>query len=217
MATNDVKDLSDYNTLTANDIAKITGGNYRTVKRILGKMLADNLITSTNISKNNREVVAYYTNNSTIKAIQGELKAIRNSAKAIVTPATSIDNTNAYNISNNKTIAPSTNDNENVTIYEVINLQKKNNELENQIIKLKLEVKDLEMKNTVLDSDNKMKDKDILLITDKSKEFEKNYFEKVQEVKDLQTIVKRKNNIVIVLSAIMLIACTIACTIAIIK
>lgn len=37
MGTNEVKDLSEYNTLTANDIAKITGGNYRTVKRVLEK------------------------------------------------------------------------------------------------------------------------------------------------------------------------------------
>ena len=85
--------------------------------------------------------------------------------------------------------------------------------MENQIVKLQLEVKDLEMKNTVLDSDNKLKDKDILLITDKSKEFEKNYFEKVQEVQQLQRDVKHRNILLLVLFALILVALTIAGTI----
>ena len=108
-------------------------------------------------------------------------------------------------------------DDENVTIREVIDLQKRNNELENQIVKLKLEVKDLEMRNTVLDSDNKLKDKDILLITDKSKEFEKNYFEKVQEVQQLQRDVKHRNILLLVLFALILVALTIAGTITFIR
>ena len=70
MSTNDTKDLSEYNTLTANDIAKITGGNYRTVKRVLEKMVEDKALTSTVVKKNNREVEAYYTTNNTIKSIQ---------------------------------------------------------------------------------------------------------------------------------------------------
>lgn len=89
--------------------------------------------------------------------------------------------------------------------------------MENQIVKLQLEVKDLEMKNTVLDSDNKMKDKDILLITDKSKEFEKNYFEKVQEVQQLQRDVKHRNILLLVLFALILVALTIAGTIYFIR
>lgn len=217
MATNDIKDLAEYNTLTVNDIAKITGGNYRTVKRILEQMTANNELTSTEILKNNREVIAYYTTNDTIKRIQAKLKAIRNNAKAIAQPTIANVNTISDNINNSNDIAGSANDKENVTIYEVINLQKKNNELENQIVKLKLEVKDLEMRNTVLDSDNKLKDKDILLITDKSKEFEKNYFEKVQEVQQLQSVIKYRNIALLVLSAIMLIVATIATTITLIK
>lgn len=217
MATNDIKDLTEYNTLTVNDIAKITGGNYRTVKRILEQMTANDEITSTEILKNNREVIAYYTTNDTIKRIQAKLKAIRNNAKAIAQPTIANVNTISDNINNSNDIAGSANDKENVTIYEVINLQKKNNELENQIVKLKLEVKDLEMKNTVLDSDNKLKDKDILLITDKSKEFEKNYFEKVQEVQQLQSVIKYRNIAILVLSTIMLIVATIATTITLVK
>lgn len=217
MATNDTKDLAEYNTLTVNDIAKITGGNYRTVKRILEQMTTNNELTSTEILKNNREVIAYYTTNDTIKRIQAKLKAIRNNAKAIAQPTIANVNTISDNINNSNDIAGSANDKENVTIYEVINLQKKNNELENQIVKLKLEVKDLEMKNTVLDSDNKLKDKDILLITDKSKEFEKNYFEKVQEVQQLQNVIKHRNTLLLVLLAIILVVITIASTIALVK
>ena len=217
MSTNDIKDLSEYNTLTANDIAKITGGNYRTVKRVLEKMVEDKTLTSTIIKKNNREVEAYYTTNSTIKSIQATLKGIRNSLKQIAPPTITTVNTNAYKVNNNDIIAPNTTDNENVTIREVIDLQKRNNELENQIVKLKLEVKDLEMRNTVLDSDNKMKDKDILLITDKSKEFEKNYFEKVQEVQQLQMDIKHRNILLLVLFAVILVAVTIAGTITFIR
>lgn len=217
MTANDTKDLSEYNTLTANDIAKITGGNYRTVKRVLEKMVKDKTLTSTIIKKNNREVEAYYTTNSTIKSIQATLKGIRNSLKQIAPHTITTVNTNAYKVNNNDIIAPNTNEDENVTIREVIELQKKNNELENQIVKLKLEVKDLEMKNTVLDSDNKMKDKDILLITDKSKEIEKNYFEKVQEVQQLQRDVKHRNILLLVLFAVILIAVTIAGTITFIR
>lgn len=217
MGTNEVKDLSEYNTLTANDIAKITGGNYRTVKRVLEKMVEDKTLTSTIIKKNNREVEAYYTTNSTIKSIQATLKGIRNSLKQIAPPTITTVNTNAYKVNNNDIIAPNTTDDENVTIREVIDLQKRNNELENQIVKLQLEVKDLEMRNTVLDSDNKMKDKDILLITDKSKEFEKNYFEKVQEVQQLQRDVKHRNILLLVLFALILVALTIAGTIYFIR
>lgn len=213
MSTNDIKDLSEYNTLTANDIAKITGGNYRTVKRVLEKMVEDEALSSTTIKKNNREVEAYYTTNNTIKSIQATLKGIRNNIKQVVPPTITTVNTNAYKFNNDNIIAPNTNDDENVTIREVIDLQKRNNELENQIVKLQLEVKDLEMKNTVLDSDNKMKDKDILLITDKSKEFEKNYFEKVQEVQQLQRDVKHRNILLLVLFALILVALTIAGTI----
>ena len=217
MGTNEVKDLSEYNTLTANDIAKITGGNYRTVKRVLEKMVEDKTLTSTIIKKNNREVEAYYTTNSTIKSIQATLKGIRNSLKQIAPPTITTVNTNAYKVNNNDIIAPNTTDDENVTIREVIDLQKRNNELENQIVKLQLEVKDLEMRNTVLDSDNKMKDKDILLITDKSKEFEKNYFEKVQEVQQLQMDIKHRNILLLVLFAVILVAVTIAGTITFIR
>lgn len=217
MTTNDTKDLSEYNTLTANDIAKITGGNYRTVKRVLEKMVEDKTLTSTIIKKNNREVEAYYTTNNTIKSIQATLKGIRNNLKQIAPPTITTVNANTYKVNNNDVIAPNTTDDENVTIREVIELQKKNNELENQIVKLKLEVKDLEMKNTVLDSDNKLKDKDILLITDKSKEFEKNYFEKVQEVQQLQKDVKHRNILLLVLFAVILIAVTIAGTITFIR
>ena len=217
MATNHTKDLSEYNTLTANDIAKITGGNYRTVKRVLEKMVEDKTLTSTIIKKNNREVEAYYTTNSTIKSIQATLKGIRNNIKQIAPPTITTVNTNAYKVNNNDIIAPNTTDDENVTIREVIDLQKRNNELENQIVKLQLEVKDLEMKNTVLDSDNKLKDKDILLITDKSKEFEKNYFEKVQEVQQLQRDVKHRNILLLVLFALILVALTIAGTIYFIR
>lgn len=217
MATNDIKDLTEYNTLTVNDIAKITGGNYRTVKRILEQMTTNNELTSTEILKNNREVIAYYTTNDTIKRIQAKLKAIRNNNKAIAQPTIANVNTISDNINNSNDIAGSVNDKENVTIYEVINLQKKNNELENQIVKLKLEVKDLEMRNTVLDSDNKLKDKDILLITDKSKEFEKNYFEKVQEVQQLQSVIRYRNIALLVLLAIILVVITIASTIALVK
>ena len=217
MTANDTKDLPEYNTLTANDIAKITGGNYRTVKRVLEKMVEDKTLTSTIIKKNNREVEAYYTTNSTIKSIQATLKGIRNSLKQIAPPTITTVNTNAYKVNNNDIIAPNTTDNENVTIREVIDLQKRNNELENQIVKLKLEVKDLEMRNTVLDSDNKMKDKDILLITDKSKEFEKNYFEKVQEVQQLQMDIKHRNILLLVLFAVILVAVTIAGTITFIR
>lgn len=213
MSTNDIKDLSEYNTLTANDIAKITGGNYRTVKRVLEKMVEDEALSSTTIKKNNREVEAYYTTNNTIKSIQATLKGIRNNIKQVAPPTITTVNTNAYKFNNDNIIAPNTNDDENVTIREVIDLQKRNNELENQIVKLQLEVKDLEMKNTVLDSDNKMKDKDILLITDKSKEFEKNYFEKVQEVQQLQRDVKHRNILLLVLFALILVALTIAGTI----
>lgn len=217
MSTNDIKDLSEYNTLTANDIAKITGGNYRTVKRVLEKMVEDEALSSTTIKKNNREVEAYYTTNNTIKSIQATLKGIRNNIKQVAPPTITTVNTNAYKFNNDNIIAPNTNDDENVTIREVIDLQKRNNELENQIVKLQLEVKDLEMKNTVLDSDNKMKDKDILLITDKSKEFEKNYFEKVQEVQQLQRDVKHRNILLLVLFALILVALTIAGTIYFIR
>ena len=217
MATNDTKDLSEYNTLTANDIAKITGGNYRTVKRVLEKMVEDKTLTSTIIKKNNREVEAYYTTNSTIKSIQATLKGIRNNIKQVAPPTITTVNTNTYKFNNDNIIAPNTNDDENVTIREVIDLQKRNNELENQIVKLQLEVKDLEMKNTVLDSDNKLKDKDILLITDKSKEFEKNYFEKVQEVQQLQMDIKHRNILLLVLFAVILVALTIAGTIYFIR
>lgn len=217
MSTNDIKDLSEYNTLTANDIAKITGGNYRTVKRVLEKMVEDKTLTSTIIKKNNREVEAYYTTNNTIKSIQATLKGIRNNIKQIAPPTITTVNANTYKVNNNDVIAPNTTDDENVTIREVIDLQKRNNELENQIVKLKLEVKDLEMRNTVLDSDNKLKDKDILLITDKSKEFEKNYFEKVQEVQQLQRDVKHRNILLLVLFALILVALTIAGTITFIR
>lgn len=217
MSTNDIKDLSEYNTLTANDIAKITGGNYRTVKRVLEKMVEDKTLTSTIIKKNNREVEAYYTTNNTIKSIQATLKGIRNNIKQIAPPTITTVNANTYKVNNNDIIAPNTTDDENVTIREVIDLQKRNNELENQIVKLQLEVKDLEMKNTVLDSDNKLKDKDILLITDKSKEFEKNYFEKVQEVQQLQRDVKHRNILLLVLFALILVALTIAGTITFIR
>lgn len=217
MGTNEVKDLSEYNTLTANDIAKITGGNYRTVKRVLEKMVEDEALSSTTIKKNNREVEAYYTTNNTIKSIQATLKGIRNNIKQIAPPTITTVNTNTYKVNNNDVIAPNTTDDENVTIREVIDLQKRNNELENQIVKLQLEVKDLEMKNTVLDSDNKLKDKDILLITDKSKEFEKNYFEKVQEVQQLQRDVKHRNILLLVLFAVILVALTIAGTITFIR
>ena len=217
MSTNDIKDLSEYNTLTANDIAKITGGNYRTVKRVLEKMVEDEALSSTTIKKNNREVEAYYTTNNTIKIIQATLKGIRNNIKQIAPPTITTVNANTYKVNNNDVIAPNTTDDENVTIREVIDLQKRNNELENQIVKLQLEVKDLEMKNTVLDSDNKMKDKDILLITDKSKEFEKNYFEKVQEVQQLQRDVKHRNILLLVLFAVILVALTIAGTIYFIR
>jgi len=217
MITNDTYNLEDYNVWTANDIAKITGGNYRTVKRILLEKENNNEITSTSVSKNNRIVQAYYVNNNTIKSIQVALKDIRNKSKQIAPTVNVSNNTISYKDNKDGEVVHNANDKENVTIYEVINLQKKNNELENQIVKLKLEVKDLEMRNTVLDSDNKVKDKELLLITDKSKEFEKNYFEKVQEIQNLQEHLKHRNILLIVLSAIMLIVITIASTIAFIR
>ena len=61
MTANDTKDLSEYNTLTANDIAKITGGNYRTVKRVLEKMVEDKTLTSTIIKKNNSSWIIWIT------------------------------------------------------------------------------------------------------------------------------------------------------------
>lgn len=217
MATNNDSDLSNYNTLTANDIANITGGNYRTVKRVLEKMEEEKEITSTTILKNNREVTAYYTTNSTIKSIQSTLKQIRTASKSVAQSITGAIDTITDKSNSRGGIVPNTIEEENVTIREVIDLQKKNNELENQIVKLKLEVKDLEMKNTVLDSDNKMKDKDILLITDKSKEIEKNYFGKVQEVEQLQKVLKRRNILLLVLFSVILIVGTIACTILFIR
>lgn len=217
MTQDDTHKLEDYNIWTANDIAKITGGNYRTVKRILSEKEQNQEITSTTINKNNRIVQAYYVNNSTIKSIQSVLRDIRNKSKQVAPTANVQISTTSYKNNNNNDFAQNTTNEENVTIYEVINLQKKNNELENQIVKLKLEIKDLEMRNTVLDSDNKVKDKELLLITDKSKEFEKNYFEKVQEIQNLQNDMKRRNILLIVLSAIILIAVTIISTIALIR
>lgn len=217
MPQTSTKELADYELRTVNVIAQMTGGNYRTVRRILLEMLANNQLTEGTVVKNNRVVPAYYTNNSTIKAVQAELQEIRHRNKQVVAPAITNSNTNENKVNNNNDVTPVTNTNDNVTVYEVMNLQKRNNELENQIVKLQLNIKDLEIKNTRLDSEVKVKDKDILLITDKSKEFEKNYFEKVQEVQSLQSQLKRKNNLLLVLNAVILIVVTIISTITILN
>lgn len=217
MPQTSTKELADYELRTVNVIAQMTGGNYRTVRRILLEMLANNQITEGTVTKNNRVVPAYYTNNSTIRAVQAELQEIKHRNKQVVAPAITNSSTNENKVNNNNDVAPVTNTKDNVTIYEVINLQKRNNELENQIVKLQLNIKDLEIKNTRLDSDIKVKDKDILLITDKSKEFEKSYFEKVQEVQHLQGQLKHKNNLLLVLNAVVLIVVTIVSTITILN
>ena len=217
MPQTSTKELADYELRTVNVIAQMTGGNYRTVRRILLEMLANNQITEGTVTKNNRIVPAYYTNNSTIKAVQAELQEIRHRNKQVVAPTITNSNTNENKVNNNNDVAQATNTNDNVTVYEVMNLQKRNNELENQIVKLQLSIKDLEIKNTRLDSEVRVKDKDILLITDKSKEIEKNYFEKVQEVQNLQGQLKRKNNLLLVLNAVILIVVTIIGTITILN
>lgn len=217
MPKSNTKELADYELRTVNVIAQMTGGNYRTVRRILLEMLANNQLTEGTVTKNNRVVPAYYTNNSTIKAVQAELQEIRHRNKQVVAPAITNMNANESKVNNNNDVAPVTNTNDNVTVYEVMNLQKRNNELENQIVKLQLSIKDLEIQNTRLDSEVRVKDKDILLITDKSKEFEKNYFEKVQEVQRLQGQLKHKNNLLLVLNAVMLIVVTVVSTITILK
>lgn len=217
MPKSNTKELADYELRTVNVIAQMTGGNYRTVRRILLEMLANNQLTEGTVTKNNRVVPAYYTNNSTIKAVQAELQEIRHRNKQVVAPAITNMNANESKVNNNNDVAPVTNTNDNVTVYEVMNLQKRNNELENQIVKLQLSIKDLEIQNTRLDSEVKVKDKDILLITDKSKEFEKNYFEKVQEVQSLQGQLKHRNNLLLVLNAVILIVVTIVSTITILN
>lgn len=217
MPKSNTKELADYELRTVNVIAQMTGGNYRTVRRILLEMLANNQLTEGTVTKNNRVVPAYYTNNSTIKAVQAELQEIRHRNKQVVAPAITNMNANESKVNNNNDVAPVTNTNDNVTVYEVMNLQKRNNELENQIVKLQLSIKDLEIQNTRLDSEVRVKDKDILLITDKSKEFEKNYFEKVQEVQSLQGQLKHRNNLLLVLNAVILIVVTIVSTISILN
>ena len=206
--------MGDYTAYSINELANMTGGNYRTVRNILYDMVKDGQVKSEVMQRNGRDIECFFCNGNTIRLIQQRLKIIKGDKKPVV----STKKYNLYTIDdkpNNGNVFAQDNDNDlNVTIYEVT---KKNNELENKIVKLELSIKDLEMRNTVLDSDNKIKDNTILLITDKQKEYETRYHEKNQEVKNLQKALKTREYILIGLVFVLVIVFTILSTIYFIK
>lgn len=89
--------------------------------------------------------------------------------------------------------------------------------LENDNRDLQKEIKDLTSENTVLIRDKATVESKMLLIEDKSKTIEGAYSEKVQEIKQLQTVLKHREIAISVLSAITTIIVTILATLQVVN
>lgn len=207
--------------MTANDVANLLHGNYRTVRKILEDLRITGEVKEGSVIRANRSTIAYYLNNSTIKRINAHLKDIRNRKTTIVDKKQSANDTN---VSNNKVIglvsagtnAPSDSDT-NVKIYEVM---RENNELQNKLKELENNYSKEHEKAVKLEADLYKAQSDIKLIEDKRQTVEADNAEKEQKItvlksekEELQKNISDKNKIIIALAsiigAIILVSCTV--------
>jgi len=204
--------------MTANDVANLLHANYRTVRKILEEKRITGELKEGTLTRANRQTIAYYINNSTIKSLNATLKDIKTHKRTF---ADTKQNTNVTNSNNNGSIAPNntpTNaiefEQANVKIYEVM---KKNNELENTVNKLESELKDKEIERVKIESDLYKAQADIKLIEDKQKTFEGENSRLTQELKLKEKSINQRNITIIVLSAFLLIILTVLTTIMLMR
>ena len=184
-----IKSMKDNNKLvrllTYNEIRNILGGNYNTIKKIVDKFVSKNDIKIGIATKQNRDYTAFCLTNENLAEIQNILQNIKKSCKTTKTQ------------------------------HKII----KNNELENKIKLLEANLKDKEIEKEKLKNEKikvevdlyKAKS-DILLITDKQKTFENNYFEQKQQNESLIKENKKQSNIINILSGVLIVLVTVILT-----
>lgn len=169
--------------------------DYRALKKIISDLEQSKIIDVVGNSTNSHRAKIYGFSNDVIEKIKSELQAKQ--VKSVSGASASIER----------------------DLKQIKDLQLKVIESENTIKSLNnlISNKDKEIQtlinaNVRLDADTKIKDSEIKLITEKSKEFEKIYFEKEQEVKQLNNKIKQKNYIILSVSAILLVFIAVAIT-----
>ena len=199
------------NFATANDFTKMLNGNYRTVSRILSDMEEKGLVKTSTVKKNNREFKAYSYDNTTIKAIQAELKAIRKGKTGLVQSSKNNNNVAGANTNSASNLPVAEDDPNIVKIYEVT---KRNNELENKINTLEIEKKNLEIKNTQIQGDLWKLEGEYKLIEMKQSNFESKNAELNQTIAAQKKTLNVQSKVIITLGTTLLIIATILTTLA---
>jgi hypothetical protein len=193
---------------TANEVANVVGESYKTVAKILKSLATENKIEVSEKFVNNRSLTGYILSTSDLQNIKEKFLSKKH-----------LDNSNykqeklmlanALNTSINTGNTENNQDNPNVKFYEVM---KENQELTKEVEKLKSDMQVKINENVRLDADLSMAKSELKFITDKSQSMESAYSEQKQRAEGLEKVIKSKNTVIIVLSAILLIILTVGLT-----
>ena len=224
MVTNE-NELNAGELLTYNQIKEVLGGNYNTIRKIVDKFVLENDIQTSTVIRHNRSYTAFLLTSTNLAEIQIKLKSVEKNSKPLKmdmkTPYK--NNEKIVMVKDTDTFKQSyENDNENIKKYEakeILEISQKNNELENKIKLLEANLKDKEIEKEKLknekikvEADLYKAQSDILLITDKQKTFENNYFEQKQKNEILIKENKKQTNIINVLAGLLIVLITILAT-----
>lgn len=209
------------NITTANDLAEMLNGNYRTVRKILERMADNNEIKTTTTKRANRDIIAYYVSNTTTKRVQAELKAIRKGKNSLAHGNNTNANANVQNaqVTSNKsvnayTVQNNANEVANVKMYEVMK--------ENKMLEYELkEVKDAHKRDkdrvVMLEADLRVAESNLKLIEYKRTAFESENAKLTQEKEKLEKGLYKRNITIAVLSAFILVILTVITTVLLVR
>ena len=217
MVTNE-NELNAGELLTYNQIKEVLGGNYNTIRKIVDKFVLENDIQTSTVIRHNRSYTAFLLTSTNLAEIQIKLKSVEKNSKPL-----KMDMKTPYKNNEKIVMAKDTgtfkqsyeNDNENIKKYEakeILEISQKNYELENKIKLLEANLKDKEIEKIKVEADLYKAQSDILLITDKQKTFENNYFEQKQKNEILIKENKKQTNIINVLAGLLIVLITILAT-----
>ena len=217
MVTNE-NELNAGELLTYNQIKEVLGGNYNTIRKIVDKFVLENDIQTSTVIRHNRSYTAFLLTSTNLAEIQIKLKSVEKNSKPL-----KMDMKTQYKNNEKIVMAKDTgtfkqsyeNDNENIKKYEakeILEISQKNYELENKIKLLEANLKDKEIEKIKVEADLYKAQSDILLITDKQKTFENNYFEQKQKNEILIKENKKQTNIINVLAGLLIVLITILAT-----
>lgn len=203
--------IDEYGFYSVYELSQATGKNYRTLKKILEALQEKNQIaTNVRTGVNGKEVVLYDINQDTINSLNLYFDSLK-SDKDILLARTSahIQEATSDNI-------PSIDDYKKI-IKEAINAR-------DTIVNLNGKITELKNYNVRLESDLKVANSEIKLISERKNTVEAEHARLQQELNtsnitkaELERGIKRRNIAILVLSTLILIALTISGTILLIR